>query len=235
MEAGRHNVMSRWVNGSLEDLLMVSISPRALNRKLTQLRAEQELVDWAGDDSAPATLCNDHVPQTRRDAGAFRDDLANDALEFGVRLLVVDSLMTMIPDEPENVGFFTQAASVVALSEALDRVRARVEDARVVGVLAPETPLGAYVKGLYVRASMIVRALEVFGFAALEGDFDGVALSRATQDTASFHFAELRDSIRRDLASLRIEHGQTAVVKTLRDAVEQLFVASARVDGSPVS
>jgi hypothetical protein len=224
------------VNGSLEDLLMVSISPRALNQKLTQLRAEQELADWAGEDrSADATQRVDRpsqVRETARPPSAFRDDLANDALEFGVRLLVVDSLMTMIPDEPENVGFFTQAGMVVALSEALDRVRARAEDARVVGVLAPDTPLGAYVKGLYVQASMIARALELYGFAALDADFDVAGFSRATQEAASFHFGDLRDSIRRDLASLRIEHGQTSVVKALRDAVEQLFLASARLDGS---
>jgi hypothetical protein len=219
-DAGRQNAMSRWVNGSLEDLLMVSISPRALNRKVIPLRT-----------GLGATATEELGP----DAHAFRDDLANDALEFGVRLLVVDSLMTMIPDEPENVGFFTQAAFVVSLSEALDRVRARVEDSRVVGVLAPDTSLGAYVKGLYLRASMIARALEVYGFAALEGDFDGAGFSRATQEAATFHFAELRDSIRRDLASLRIEHGQTSVVKALRDAVEQLFVTSAKLDGFPAS
>ena len=223
--------MSRWVNGSLEDLLMVSISPRAFSRTSTLLRAEQELGEWDGDSlgvavPAPPTVRNVNPVA---EASAFRDDLATDALNLGLRLLVVDSLTRMLPDEPENVGFFTHASSVIALGEALDRVRSRAADARVVSVLAPDTSLGAYVKGLYLRASKLARALEVFGFEGLEGDGDSVSFARAAEEAAGFHFADLRDSVRRELAALRIELGQTSVVRALRDAVEQLFVANDRL------
>jgi hypothetical protein len=204
-------MMSRWVNGSLEDLLMVSVSPRTLNCK-------------------PTLLPRDGV--ARSDEGdALRDDLASDAFELGVRLLVVDSLLTMVPDEPENVTFFTQAKRVAALSEALDRVRARTNDSRVVGVLATDSPLGAYLKGLYMRAAMVAKALDTAGFAAVEGEGDMRALGHACGEAASFHFADLRDSIRRDLASLRIEHGQNSTVRALRDAVEDLFAAASKMDG----
>ncbi len=207
--------MSRWVNGSLEDLLMVSISPRAQNYRPSEPPPRRS------EDARHRDVAGD----------AFRDDLANDALELGVRLLVVESLRSMVSDEPENVGFFTYAASVSALSEALDRVRARANDSRVVGVLASDTPLGAYMKGLYHRAQIVARALDTFGFQAIDGDGDLRALSAASGEAASFHFVDLRDAIRRDLASLRIEHGQNETVKALRDAVEQLFSAATKMDG----
>ncbi len=210
--------MSRWVNGSLEDLLMVSISPRAQNYRPSEPPPRRS-EDARHSDVAGVA------------AHAFRDDLANDALELGVRLLVVESLRSMVPDEPENVGFFTYATSVSSLSEALDRVRARASDSRVVGVLASDTPLGAYMKGLYHRAQIVARALDTFGFQAIDGDGDLGALSAASGEAASFHFVDLRDSIRRDLASLRIEHGQNETVKALREAVEQLFSAATKMDG----
>jgi hypothetical protein len=221
--------MSRWVNGSLEDLLMVSVSPRALNCNPAALPRDATVRDGAPRRGQP------QEDELRASGDAFRDDLATDALELGVRLLVVDSLLGMVADEPENVAFFTHAARVVALSEALDRVRARIQDSRVVGVLAADSPLGAYLKGLYMRAAMVARALEVFGFASMESEGDLRALAHATGEAASFHFVDLRDSIRRDLASLRIEHGQTSTVKDLRDAVEDLFKAASKMDGGRAS
>jgi hypothetical protein len=216
---------------------MVSISPRSstLPGTLSALRAEQELAAWDGDEP-PSTLRSDGSDRLLR-VGAFLDELASDGLELGLRLLVVDSIAMLLPVVAANEPFFVNAGSVVALREALDMVCTRAGDPRVSRVIGPDTPLGAYVKGLYIRASAVARALELSGFRTLDdrakagGDEpgDNWTVARTLAESEGFHFPDLRDSIRRDLANLRLELGQTSIVRVLRDAVERLFVASDRL------
>jgi hypothetical protein len=233
--------MSRWVNGSLEDALMVSISPRAKSSPFVTcvLRAEEGLPPWDLDvdepgDEPPATRRSDGTGDARRDPAAFLEELAADGLDLGLRLLVVDSIAAMLVtrgEDGETMTFFTQAAAASALRESLDLVCARGADPRARRVMASEAPLGAYVKGLYLRAGAAVRALELLGFQSLDGEGDLAAFGRALDAAAGYHFVDLRDAIRRDLATLRIDLGHTPLVKSLRDAVEHLFVTTARLGG----
>jgi hypothetical protein len=200
------------------------------------LRAEQELAMWDGEE-APSTLRSDPpgpAPVSSA-AGTFLQELASDGMDLGVRLLVLDSIAGMLPGDGENLRFFAHTKALVALREALDTVCARAVDPRVSRVLSPDAPLGAYVKGLYLRASAVARALEVFGFQALEDEGDGEAFAGALDEAAAFHFVDLRDSIQRDLATLRLELGQTPLVKSLRAAVERLFVTASHLGDARVA
>jgi hypothetical protein len=173
---------------------------------------------------------------------SFLDELAGDGLDLGLRLLVIDSVATLLSAEAhalarsprvETAIFFTHHAFLLALRDALDRVSSRAADPRVARVIAPDAPLGAYVKGQYLRALAVARALELVGFRALEEleeAGDHAAFARMVASAATFHFPDLRESIRRDLAALRLELGQPSITKGLRDAVEQLFVASASLE-----
>ena len=78
----------------------------------------------------------------------------------------------------------------------------------------------------------MARALEAHGFAALEEKRNEGAFLAAIERAGSFHLPELKDSIRRDLATGRLDFGQGAV-RGVRDAVERLFAVSAGLDALP--
>lgn len=166
------------------------------------------------------------------DIDAFLDELADDGLDLTLRLLVVDSLAAMLPMAAAHLRFFAEVASIGALRDALQDVCARVSDRRLSRLIAPDAPLGAYVKGLFLRAGAVARALERHGFESLavNGEADGARLARVADDAASFHFRELRGAIRRDVAALRTEPGSRVALGALEAGLERLYAAVDRLD-----
>ncbi len=210
--------------GAFEELVMVSVAQRASSR--------------------PLDACD--LDRASR-ASTFLDELASDGLDLGLRLLVVDSLAAAFRRRADagarsHAGetYLAYAAALARLREALDGVCARASARTLARLLAPDSALGVYVKALYLRASAVARALELFGLGALDASAptaDPAALARRPPpeetrlESAAFRFPDLRESIRRELGTVRRELGQAAV-RDLPDAVERLFLASARLDAA---
>jgi hypothetical protein len=189
----------------------------------------------ARDDEPPYSPLGAPPPASRlgpSEIDAFLDELGDDGLDLTLRLLVVDSLAAMLPMAGANLRFFAEVASIGALRDALQDVCARVSDRRLSRLIAPDAPLGAYVKGLFLRAGAVARALERHGFDSLGGAtaVDGSRLAQVADDAAAFHFRELRDSIRRDVASLRLERGSRMALGALEGGLGRLFAAVDRLD-----
>ncbi len=203
--------MSRWVNGSLDDVLMVSVLPRCRGRpsarKASASRAPSSAREAAAAP-APAPFRSPRAstwPRLPAVAEPPRvpvelDELANEGVALGVRLLVLDSIATMVEavdgEVEAKATLLAHTAALAALHEALDAVRKRAADARVSRVLARDAPLGAYVKGLYLRAADETRALERFGFHALEHPAEHAALAKDLDAASGFHFPDLQDPAR---------------------------------------
>ena len=237
--------MSRWMTASLEDLrrgpAWVPTGDRISSiQKVGAAQPRNPFANaWVARDDEPpySPMRGDAAPPPAStlpasDIDAFLDELADDGLDLTLRLLVVDSLAAMLPMSAAHLRFFAEVASIGALRESLQDVCARVSDRRLSRLIAPDAPLGAYVKGLFLRAGAVARALERHGFESLgeDGEADGARLARVADDAATFHFRELRDSIRRDVAALRIERGCRIALGALEAGLERLYAAVDRLD-----
>jgi len=214
-------------NASLANLLSGPETPRVSYVMLVDRERDAPVSHHPRDEERAAPPRTAHSPALIH---GFLDELADDALDLALRLLVVDSLAAMLPRDERNRAFFAQADSLGALKDAVEDVCGLMSDRRVVRLIAPDAPLGAYVKGLLLRAAMVTRALERRGFGALAGAPDDRALARDLAEASEFHFTGLKGAIESDLSEARRELGGRAIARGCAEAVEKLFAAGTRMD-----
>jgi hypothetical protein len=207
--------MSRWVNGSLDELLTLAPGARHSGVHLRDPGRD--------DDEAFAPPVSD---QSIEEIDRFLDELDADALDLSLRVAVLETLVHSLPrDRAARAG--ATLSAVMAVRVALDDVRARAADRRLSHFVAADAPLGAYVKVVHARAAATARALERL---RLE-DADAASFARDLADAATFRPTGLADAIRRDLGAARLGVGSAGVaLRALRSSVEALFGAAARLD-----
>jgi hypothetical protein len=213
--------VSRWVNESLEELL--TLAPRGVRPSPALLR-DAYGYDDDGEALPPRSA------QTPEEIDRFLDELDTDALDLSFRIDVVDAISRELPGD-ERRAVRQPLASLAGLLSALEDVRRCAADRRVSHFAASDAPLGAYLKGLHARASMMARALERYAAGLREDTPDPAAFAGELAEAASFRFSWLVDSIRRDLGAARLGLGGGAhALRALRHALENLFAATARLD-----
>jgi hypothetical protein len=171
--------MSRWVTGSLDELITLSPEPRA-----ACARARADALDVA----------------------RFLDDLGADAAD---RARQIAAVAAQARDLPRMHGAL---ATLAAVHDALEAVRACAAAPGALAAFDPESPLAVYVKELHARATSMGRAL---------ARFDTPPLGGAPS-------AWLVATIRRDLDAAEAP-------APLRDAVERLFACAAHADEPSVA
>ncbi len=155
------------------------------------------------------------------DALDVLDELRDEqhSLDVGVAGLLRSSAATVASAEAATAGL----ADLVALHEGLRAVRLRASDRSLQSLFLPDAPLVDYLRGLYAWGDAMVRALADF---VRESRPDAGRLAGRLEHAKNFHFDELHDAIRADLAKApQREAG------ALGDALERLFVVGCGVEG----
>src|SRR5947207_1001132 len=95
-------------------------------------------------------------------ARAFRELLANDHVGFTASYLFLQKLADAEHGHPFAGAAIdlvrTRVAELTDLRDALEQIHAVADDPRVEAMLAPDRPLAAFLKGLYVWTDGIMNA-----------------------------------------------------------------------------
>ena len=220
--------MSRWLNGSLEHILMPS--PEDTFRRLPALDGSLPMSAFEAP-RVPRSL----APQASIDR--FLDDVAHDELGLTIALVALERDLGEMPyDRSIRAAAETlreRVSDLCELRDALHDVCVVADDPRASHLLAPEAPLAAFVRGLYVCCAIVTDALQELAASLRTMTPDWANVRSKIDEGTSFYFDGLVGSIRRDVALSRIRADEPADrLRTFGDDVEALLWAASWLSAS---
>lgn len=160
------------------------------------------------------------------DAVEVLDELGDEQLALGVALSCLEQAIAFVPRAPAMgevlFALNRRARDLGAYRDALAAVQIAAIDRTVQRVFSNESVLADYLRGLYAWAHAVVRALEELATSLRVHRPDWAAYRFRVEEAKNFHFDDLADAIRADIATLPDARGRDELVS----AIEQLFAAA---------
>jgi hypothetical protein len=217
--------MSRWLNGSLEHIL--TPSPEDTFRRLPALDGSLPMSAFEAPRAAPSQAAIER----------FLDDVAHDDLGLTIALIGLERQLGAMPyDRSIRAAAETlreRVADLCELRDALHDVYIVADDPRIAHLLAPEAPLAAFVRGVYVWCAIVTDALQELAVSLHTMTPDWAQVRSKIDEGTSFYFDGLVLSIRRDVALARIHPRDLAdPLHTFEGDVEALLWAASWLSAS---
>jgi len=170
-------------------------------------------------------------------ARAFRELLVADHVGFATNF---HFLAGLAENNPGHV-FADAALELVRarvnelrdIEEALEALHAVASDPRVEALLAPDRPLSAFLKGLYVFCEVVVEAFSDVALAAPEMRIDWVSLKAKVVEASHFYFEALVPAIRDEVKQVPIDAWNVhEPLRTFSEDLEELFFVAGYMNKS---
>lgn len=170
------------------------------------------------------------------DAQDLLDELCEDQLTLSMNLACLEQAVEGTPRLPATRSALSalqaRLVDLGVLRDALAAVQLRTADPRVHRLFLPDAPLADYLRGLYAWAHAVVRALDQLAAGVRAAKPDWAMLRWRLEEAKNFHFDELHEPIRADLAALAVLEGSLAArgeelaAGDLERAVEHLLAVA---------
>jgi len=175
------------------------------------------------------------------DAQELLDELCEDQLNLSMGIACIERALEGAPRGPSARAALRSLDERIAdlkhVRDELAQLQLLAVDARLHRIFLAEDAFSDYLRGLYGWAHAVVRALEQIANSLRTLSPDWALFRWRIEEAKNFHFDELEDPIRGDLAALAVLEGGSSRVRpqyigALCVATEQLFVAAHALEES---
>lgn len=174
------------------------------------------------------------------DAQELLDELCEDHLNLAMSLACLERAAEDGPRDPSARAALRALESKVgdlfAVRDALGAIQQIAVDRRLHRLFVPDAALAEYLRGIYAWLHAVVRALDDVATTLHSLSTDWALFRWRIEEAKNFHFDELHDAVRADLAALavvaRVFRGPPARVDDLAAAVGRLFSVAETLEAS---
>ncbi len=174
------------------------------------------------------------------DAQDLLDELCEDQLNVSMNLACLERAAEDGPRDPSARAALraleARVADLSAVRDALAAVQQVAVDRRLHRLFVPDAALAEYLRGLYAWMHAVIRALDAVAASLHTLSTDWALFRWRVEEAKNFHFDELHDAVRADLAALAVVarslRGSPVRVADLAAAVERLFDAAESLEAS---
>lgn len=174
------------------------------------------------------------------DAQELLDELCEDQLTLSMNLACLERAAEDGPRDPSAraalAALKAKLADLLVVRDGLAAIQQIAVDHRLHRMFVSDAAFAEYLRGLYAWLHAVVRALDTVATSLHSLTPDWALFRWRIEEAKNFHFDELHDPIRADLAALAVvargSSGAPARVGDLAAAVGHLFSAAERLEAS---
>jgi hypothetical protein len=165
------------------------------------------------------------------EASSFLDEIGDEQLNMMVSIVCIERMLDRLPHDPSAHAaansIRARIADIAQLRDALEDVYASSANPLFASIFSADGHLADFMRGAYVWAGIVLRALERLSLELRELQPDWARLREKIEEGTYFYFRELIELVRADVEALAItmpEH--KAEIDELDARLEQLFFAA---------
>lgn len=174
------------------------------------------------------------------DAQDLLDELLEDQLMLSMSLACLERASEDGPRDPSAraalQSLVAKVTDLLSLRDALADIQELAVDVRFHRLFVTDAPLAEYLRGIYAWAHAVVRALDTLATSLRTLTPDWALFRWRIEEAKNFHFDELADAIRAELAAVALVapsfQGPALKVAELAAAVGRLFASAEILEAS---
>jgi hypothetical protein len=208
------------------------LGPRALVRGAAPRPFDSEplLPNFEADESG-LRMVEDVPGAELGDGRSFLDELGDEQLNMMVSFVCVERLLDKLPHDPSAhaaaASVRARLGDIASLRDVLEDVYDASHDPRFARIFASDGHLADFMRGAYVWAGIVLRALERVSLQLRDLAPDWCRLREKIDEGTYFYFRELVDLVRAEVEALRITAPEYArEVDDFSERLEQMFFAA---------
>jgi hypothetical protein len=164
-------------------------------------------------------------------ARSFLDEVGDEQLNMMVSFVCVERLLDKLPHDPSAhaaaASVRARLGDIASLRDALEDVYLASQNPLFASVFAADGHLADFMRGAYVWAGIVLRALERVSLELRDLSPDWARLREKIDEGGYFYFRELVDLVRAEVEALRFTSPEHLVeVEDFAERIEQMFFAA---------